>query len=222
MNTETKLPSYSEGLKELRANLKSMLPAKALAVFDEDADALQESYHNILKLHVGDVAPDFTLSNAIGETVRLSTLLSEGKVVLTFYRGDWCPYCNLQLNQYQKALPEIRRAGAQLVAVSPQTPDASLSVKEKNNLEFEVLSDNGNLVAGKYTTLFKNGDAPVNTMTELGFEFDAHYADDTRELPVPAVFIIEQDGIISFARALGGDYRQRVEVSTILESLGRA
>lgn len=217
MNTETN--SYQENLKELRTNLGTMLPKDALNVFDQDAENLQLNHNSILKLQVGDKAPDFALSNATDRTTKLSELLKKGKVVLTFYRGTWCPYCNLQLAQYQKALSEIHDLGAELVAISPQTPDESLNVKEKNELNFEVLSDNGNIVARKYTTVFKNADAPVNTMTELGFDFDAHYSDDSRELPIPAVFVIEKDATISFAKSLGGDYRNRVEVSEIINSL---
>jgi peroxiredoxin len=219
MSEKTQIPSYSEGLKELRSNLSNMLPADALQVFDKDAKALQEKHTSILKLNKGDKAPDFSLSNATGDTIKLSDLLENGKVVLTFYRGTWCPYCNLQLNQFQQALSEIKDAGAQLIAISPQTPDESLNIKEKNELQFEVLSDNGNIVARQYTTVFKNGDEPIKTMTALGFDFDAHYSDDSREIPVPAVFIIEQNGSISFASTEGGDYRNRVEVLTIIDAL---
>lgn len=217
MNTETN--SYQEKLKDLRTNLGKMLPKDALNVFDKDAENLQTNHNSILKLQIGEKAPDFSLSNATDKTIKLSDLLKNGKVVLTFYRGSWCPYCNLQLALYQTSLTEIHTLGAELVAISPQTPDESLNIKEKNELNFEVLSDNGNIVARKYTTVFKNADAPVNTMTELGFDFDAHYSDDSRELPVPAVFIIEKDGTISFAKSLGGDYRNRVEVSEIINAL---
>lgn len=219
MDKNVTIPSYSKGLTELRKNLKTMLPENALKVFDNAAEKLEKKYSTILKFKTGEKAPDFSLPNAVGETITLSNLLAKNKVVLTFYRGSWCPYCNLQLNQYQQALSEIKTAGAELVAISPQTPDESLSLKEKNGLQFEVLSDKGNLVAGQFTTIFRYDDASVKTMTELGYDFDAHYSDDSREIPVPAVFIIEQDGIISFAKAIGGDYRNRVEVSDIINSL---
>lgn len=219
METTTTTPSYQEGLKELRGNLGNMLPAEALNVFDSDAQALQTTHKAILKLKVGDKAPDFSLPNAVGKTVKLSELLKNGKVILTFYRGTWCPYCNLQLGHYQKVLPAFQAAGTQLVAISPQTPDESLNIKEKNALQFEVLSDKGNAVARQYTTVFKNANKPVDTMTELGFNFDAHYGDDSREIPVPAVFIIQQDGSVSFAKSEGGDYRNRVEAIEILRAL---
>jgi len=217
MNTEKN--SYAENLKDLRTNLGTMLPKDALDVFNKDAENLQLNHKSILKLQVGEKAPDFSLSNATNKTIRLSDLLKKGKVVLIFYRGSWCPYCNLQLTHYQNSLSEIHALGTELVAISPQTPDESLNVKEKNELNFEVLSDNGNIVARKYTTVFKNADQPVSTMTKFGFDFDAHYSDDSRELPVPAVFIIEKDATISFAKSLGGDYRNRVEVSEIINAL---
>ncbi|SHJ28236.1 peroxiredoxin-like family protein [Aquimarina spongiae] len=217
MNTKT--ISYQEGLQDLRNNLGTMLPKEALDVFDKDAVHLQEHHQSILKVQAGDKAPDFSLSNATLKTIKLSDVLKKGKVVLTFYRGSWCPYCNLQLSHYQNSLNEIHDLGAQLVAISPQTPDESLNIKEKNQLNFEVLSDNGNIVARKYTTVFTNADAPLQTMTALGFDFDAHYSDDSRELPVPAVFVIEKDATISFAKSLGGDYRNRVDVSEIINAL---
>ena len=128
MSTIVNSPSYQEGLKELRSNLTTMLPSEALDVFDTDAEWLKSQHPSILKLSIGDKAPDFSLSNASGESVKLSELLMEDKVVLTFYRGTWCPYCNLQLSQYQQVLPEIKSLGAQLVAISPQTPDESLNM----------------------------------------------------------------------------------------------
>ncbi|WP_299251748.1 peroxiredoxin-like family protein [uncultured Aquimarina sp.] len=216
---KTKTNSYQENLKDLRTNLGTMLPKDALNIFDKDAENLQLNHKSILKLKVGEKAPDFLLSNATNKIIKLSDLLKKRRVILTFYRGSWCPYCNLQLAHYQNSLSVIKALGAELVAISPQIPDESLSVKEKNELNFEVLSDNGNIVARKYTTVFTNAHAPVDTMTELGFDFDAHYSDDSRELPIPAVFIIEKDTTISFAKSLGGDYRNRVEVSEIINAL---
>lgn len=218
METKT-IPSYNEGLESLVGQLSEMLPANALETFNKDAKQLAVNHISPLKLNAGDKAPLFSLSNAVGEIVDLAEVLKKASVVLTFYRGTWCPYCNLQLNLYQQILPEIKELGATLVAISPQTPDASLNMKEKNELKFEVLSDNGNIVAKQFTTVFRNADEPVNAMTELGIDFDSHYGDNSREIPVPAVFIINQKGIITFAHSEGGDYRHRVEPKKILDAL---
>jgi peroxiredoxin len=212
-------PSYKEGLTELRGQLKEMIPSKILETFDNDAEQLAENHSGILKLNNGDKVPDFSLLNAVGEKITLSEVLQKGNVVLAFYRGSWCPYCNLQLNHYQQILNKIKEKGASLIAISPQNPDASLGIKEKNNLKFEVLSDIGNIVSRKFTTIFKNDNLPIEAMKNLGLDFDSFYGDDSREIPIPAVFVINQKGIIVFSKTEGGNYRNRVEQSDILDAL---
>jgi len=106
-----------------------------------------------------------------------------------------------------------------LVVISPQTPDATLSFKEKSNLQFQVLSDIGNGVAKMYTTVFRHNDAATSVLNSLGIDFNNHYSDDSNELPVPAVFVISRSGKIVFAKSEGGDFRNRVEISEILSAL---
>ncbi len=214
------LPNYAQNLQQLVADLKGMLPAPQLSVFNNDAAALARSYPEPLKLRVGDKAPAFTLPDAAGVSRSLRDTLRQGPVVLVFYRGVWCPYCNLQLKTYQQILPQIRAAGAQLVAVSPMTPDSSNAMGETNGLQFAVLSDAGNQVARQYTTVFRNPEASIKAMQELGYDFFAFYGDKSAELPVPAVFVIGRDGVITLARSEGGDYRERVEPAEILDALG--
>jgi peroxiredoxin len=188
-------------------------------VFNNDALRLAEKYPSPLKLHKGDKAPLFSLPNATGKIISIENLLQQGPVVLTFYRGVWCPYCNLQLKNYQLILPQIKEAGASLVAISPMTPDQSLSMQEANALQFEVLSDVGNHVARQYTTVFKYSDASIQAMTDLGYDFFSFYEDDSAELPIPATFVIAKDKTILFAGSGGGDYRLRVEPKDILDAM---
>ncbi len=218
MKTEV-IPSYHDGLKQLRTGLKQMLSALALDSFDAYAEELNATTQDILKIKVGEKAPNFTLSNQVGNTVSLTDLLQKGKVVLVFYRGAWCPYCNLQLKQLQSVLDEISNHLAKMVAISPQNPDHSLSMTEKDQLRFEVLSDVGNLVARKFTTVYRHADYATSTLKSLGIDFESYYSDDSNELPVPAVFVIQQNGKISFAKSEGGDFRNRVEASEILAAL---
>jgi peroxiredoxin len=219
MNNQKANPSYQHEVKGLIKQLDQMLPAEQFAVFNKEAEELAKQFEQPLKLQKGDHAPDFRLSNATGQAVQLSNLLRQGAVVLFFYRGAWCPYCNLQLQQLQQVLPQIKAAGAQLVAISPQKPDHSLDMKQKNDLAFEVLTDEGNQVAQMFTTVFQYGDASLQAMKDLGYDFFDFYNDQSKELPVPATFIIEPNGVISFAASEGGDYRDRVEPSMILEAL---
>ena len=165
----------------------------------------------------GQPAPDFTLSNASGKSVRLFQLLEKGPVVLSWYRGGWCPYCNLTLHALQAYLPKFREQGAQLVALTPELPDKSLSTTEKHNLEFEVLTDRHNEIARSYGVVFK---VPPEVMFYYNQGFDLHQfnGDSSDELPLAATYIIDSQGLIRYAY-LDADYRNRAEPEVILARL---
>ncbi|MBL1275352.1 MAG: AhpC/TSA family protein [Ectothiorhodospiraceae bacterium] len=218
-NQNHPVPSYNENLQTLVTQLNEMMPADKMAIFTNDALQLATTHTSPLKITAGDTAPTFSLPDQHKNTVNLSALLQQGPVVLTFYRGVWCPYCNLQLKNYQEILPQIHAAGASLVAISPMTPDNSLSTKEQNELQFSVLSDTGNHVARQYTTVFKNSQAAVNAMSDLGYDFHSFYDDESGEIPVAATFVIDTDGTLLMATSAGGDYRERVEPQDILDAL---
>lgn len=171
-------------------------------------------------LDVGDQAPDFALPNAMGREVRLSALLERGPVVLTFYRGAWCPYCNTQLRDYQDTLGEIEKAGATLVAVSPQTPDGSMTMTERNGLAFPVLSDVGNEVSRDYGLVFKVDEQTRERYQAVGIDLAAANGTTTWELPVPATYVIDQDGTIR-AAFVEADYTQRAPARRVLDALRR-
>ena len=213
--------SYNQRRDELIEQLTEMLPAEQLGVFNQDAEQLAANYPSPLKLKVGNKAVPFSLPNVQGKQIELQSLLDKGPVILTFYRGVWCPYCNLQLKTYQDILPQITEAGATLVAISPMTPDNSLSMKEQNQLQFHVLSDIGNQISRAYTTVFKNSAAPIQAMTELGYDFYGFYGDESGEIPVPATFVINKDGVITFAGSNSGDYRDRAEPKDLLTALAK-
>lgn len=166
----------------------------------------------------GDMAPDFELPSAQGRRVRLSTLLARGPVVLTFYRGGWCPYCNLQLRAYQRVLPELRALGATLVAISPEPPDASLSTQEKNALEFEVLSDVEAHAAKAYGVLFELSDELREAYIGMGKDLSEINADGAWHLPIPATYVIAPNGRIELAY-VDPEYRNRLEPADILAAV---
>ena len=167
-------------------------------------------------LGVGETAPDFALPNAAGRDVRLSDLLARGPVVLTFYRGAWCPYCNTQLRDYQDVLGEIERAGATLVAVSPQTPDGSVTTVERNGLAFPVLSDIGNRVSRAYGLVFA---VDARTRERYGaVGVDLAEAGGAWELPVPATYVIDPGGTVR-AAFVEADYTQRASARRVLDAL---
>lgn len=166
----------------------------------------------------GAVAPPFTLPDARGGEVSLHDQLERGPVVLAFYRGEWCPYCDLVLRAYQEVLPRIRALGASLIAISPQTPDESLTTAEKKNLAFSVLSDVGNTVARKYGLVFAVSSELDAIHKSFGIDLARSNGDASNELPVPATFIIGKDGRVAFA-FVNADYRVRLEPAELLRQL---
>lgn len=164
-------------------------------------------------LAVGDKAPDFTLPNATGTQISLSRLLKSGPVVLKFYRGEWCPICNLDLRAIQQQLPKIDELGATLLAISPQNPDSALTAKEKNELEFDVLSDSKQEVIKAYNLQFDPGEDYHNRrdLTLLN-------GDGSRLIPVPATFIITQDFTIVGAH-VEANYTERMSPEEVIEVL---
>jgi peroxiredoxin len=219
MKEEKKMPNYNEEKLGLQAKLASMISKESLDVFNVDAAQLGLEFTSPLKLSIGDQAPLFHLPNAVNKIIALQDLLNAGPVVITFYRGNWCPYCNIVLNAYQRILPDIRALGGNLIAISSQNSDSSLDMQAKHNLEFEVLSDKGNQVARQFTTIIKNSIEAVDEARKLGVDFYGFYDDKSRDIPVPAVFIIDKKGTIIYAKSEGGDYRLRVEPMDILNAL---
>ncbi|MET4655733.1 peroxiredoxin [Exiguobacterium sp. PvP048] len=169
-------------------------------------------------LTVGDEAPRFTLPNASGQSVSLEDLLQNGPVIVTFYRGGWCPYCNLELRAYQRELGKIEANGATLVAISPETPDHSLSTQEKNDLAFQVLSDVENVVARQFDLVFDMPDYLIDVYKASGLDVAGHNGNEDWQLPKPATFIIQPSGKISFAD-VPDDYTKRTDPTAVIKLL---
>ena len=147
--------SLKEQLAEYRAGWYQRVPAERQAIMQRHIDELRAGTIARTTLKVGDQAPPIVLKNAKGATVDVGALIKKGPVIVTFYRGGWCPYCNLELKAYQEMLPEIAAAGASLVAISPEKPDDTLSTVEKNALRFEVLSDLGQKVGRAFGLVYE-------------------------------------------------------------------
>ncbi len=175
----------------------------------------KEAEENALK--VGSKAPHFTLTNALGQNVSLHSLLEQGPVVLTWYRGGWCPHCNIALHSLQEYLPEIEAQSATLVAISPELPDNSLSTQQKNELDFEVLSDQGNQVGKQYNIVYKLSSTKA-AIYQAGVGLNKHNGDSSNELPIPATFIINPDGIIVWSY-VNSDYKERANPQDIIREL---
>ncbi len=204
---------------DLQAKAKAGL-GDTFNILSADIDRVRTSGTLDHALRVGQTAPDFTLPDAFGKQVALRDLLARGPVVLSFYRGEWCPFCNLELHALQQVLPSMQALGATLVAISPEKPDFGVIATEKNQLTFPVLSDLGNRVARQFGIVFQVGPEVRKLSLEVfKNDFAPRNGDSSYELPVPATFVLDSTGTVRFAH-VDPDYQLgRAEPQTILASL---
>lgn len=169
-------------------------------------------------LGAGDEAPPFVLNDANGNPVASSALLEQGPLVISFYRGVWCPYCNMELQALQEALPAFRAAGAQLIAISPQNAANSRKSIPNNGLDFPILSDPGNETAAAFGLRFVLPDYLIDLYKSLKNDLPAFNGDASWTLPMPGRFVVTQDGVIRYAE-VNPDYTRRPEPADMLAVL---
>lgn len=170
---------------------------------------------------VGDKAPSFVLNDPNGNAVSSAELLAKGPLVLTFYRGVWCPYCNMELQALQAALPDLEELGANLVAISPQTAPNSRKSTRQNKLTFLILSDEKGKVGEAFGLKFKLPGYLVDLYKSLGNDLPTFNDDTGWTLPMPARYVIGQDGTILYAE-VNPDYTLRPEPEDMLPVLRTA
>jgi peroxiredoxin len=217
--------SLKQELAEYRAGWFKRVPAERQAIMERHIAQLR---HGLAKtaVTVGDRAPPIVLGNARGETVDVGALLKKGPVIVAFYRGGWCPFCNLELRAFQRLLPDIEASGASLVAISPEKPDASLSTVEKNALTFEVLSDIGQKVGRAFRLVYDFSNELQSAYKEFGLDIPAkngpakNGAVSEWALPISATYIIDRNGVVIYAYT-DADYRDRADPIDILAVLKR-
>ena len=210
--------SLKNDIESLKAKFLPQIPDKIKASMRKAQDDLRKLRLAERALGTGDIAVDFTLPNAKGEPVSSESLRKDGPLVLNFYRGSWCPYCNLELKALQDVHAEIQALGASLVAISPQLPDESLSDSEKSRLEFEVLSDINSVVSDQYGLTFSVAEELRPIYKNWGADVATVNDDPDWKLPLPATYVIGQDGRIVHAFT-DEDYTARMEPDEVLESL---
>jgi len=166
----------------------------------------------------GDIAPDFTLHDPHGKSINLYQLLSDGPVILSFYRGGWCPFCNLEFKALLDNLPEFKKYNAQILGVSPETPEVSMATVETAGLTFDVVCDSGNKIAREYGIVMQVDELVRPMYLEWGIDIPASNGDESFDLPVPATYVIGQDKNVCAAH-VNKDYTNRMEPADILEVL---
>ncbi len=169
-------------------------------------------------LFIASKAPDFKATDQNGKEVRLKDLLKQGKVVLVFYRGYWCPYCNKELSRLQDSLQLIKDKGATLIAISPEKPENITKTVEKTKAEYSILYDEGLKIMKAYEVEFE---VPENTITRYrnsGIDLEKNNGGNGKYLPVPAIYIIDKESTVTY-RFFEPDYKKRPSVLEILKNL---
>jgi len=207
-------------IKKMQEEMLPMIPQDVLSLLLSKTKELVESGLAEKALKEGDKIPQIVLPNATNKEIDINKYLNEGPVVISFYRGGWCPYCNLELRALQENLKEIESAGGKLFAISPELPDNSISSKEKHNLKFEVLSDVGNKVANKFGLVFNLAEELRPIYKQFNFDIPNNNGDNSWSLPIPATYIVNQKGIITKC-FVNADYTKRMEPSDIIDALSK-
>jgi peroxiredoxin len=218
MSLQDRLDAFKADFEAGRFALKPT--AEALATMHRATAELIASGRAGRARKAGDPAPEFTLNDPDGKPVSSRALLAKGPLVVSFYRGVWCPYCNLELQALEAARPEITARGATLVAVSPQTAPNSRKSQRDNKLGFPILSDVNSEVADAFGIRFALPDYLVELYKSFKNDLPGFNNDPSWVLPMPARYVIGQDGIIAYAE-VNPDYTHRPDPSELLPVLDR-
>jgi peroxiredoxin len=207
-----------EQLKNLKQKINKFTPKIFKNIMNEAATNLALLEIERKALSLGDSAPAFVLINAFGEMINSIELLKKGPLVINFYRGAWCPFCNLELAAYQDVLPEIEALGGQLVAISPELPDKSMTLSKKHKLNFQILSDSNNLIAREFGIVFTVDKKLRRLYRLMNINLSSSQGNKNNELPVPATYVIDKNGVIILSH-VDTDYTSRLDPSEVIKCL---
>jgi peroxiredoxin len=215
----TQQSPIADGVAELFAGTATQMPEEIASAFATEQKALDTAGLPDGVLTPGTAMPDAELLDTEGKPTTLGQARGDGASVVVLYRGAWCPFCNVTLKTYQEHLvPELASRGVPLIAISPQRPDGSLSMQEKHDLTYLVLSDPGNQIAGELGILTAPTDAVVEAQTALGIDLTEINADGGRALPMPTVAIVDANGVLRWID-VHPNYTTRTEPAAILAAL---
>lgn len=207
-------------LAEHRARFEDRTEDEAVWVLHRATRRLEEDGAAREAVGVGDTAPDFELPSQTGEAVRLSDAASRGPVVLGFYRGRWCPYCNLELEALDAAVGRIREEGARLILVSPQTPEQAEKTAERFDLEATLLSDEGNETAARYGLVHELSEELRELYLEWDVDLEEYNGDASWTLPMPARYVIDSSRTVRWA-SVQADHTRRPDPAETIAALGQ-
>ncbi|CAL5866138.1 uncharacterized protein PFLUO_LOCUS345 [Penicillium psychrofluorescens] len=205
--------------KELSTTYTQFLetaPKELSSVITKTVADFKNTYDPAKAIQPGSAFPQFQLSDATGNKLTLNDLLAKGPFLVSFYRGEWCPFCNLELRALQMHLEDFGKRGVTLVAISPELPDQSLSTSEKLSLKFPVLSDVNNELAKQLGIVFAQPEPMRTVYDKFGVDWNKRYGNNQLEVPVPATILVDKKGIVrnSFVNP---EYHQRLDPEIALQ-----
>lgn len=214
--------TLSSRLDVAKDQIAQAAPADLVVVLTDEQDRLVATTDPATLVRAGVTLPAFSLPDATGKQVELIDLVADGPAVVVFYRGAWCPYCNVALAAYQQeVLPELQRLGVPLVAISPQGPDGSLTIAETNALTFPVLTDSGSALARELGLVFALTEDVSHAHTAFGNDFSQINDGGEWELPMPTVLVVGGDRVVTYAD-VRPDYTTRTEPGEVLAAVRAA
>jgi len=212
--------SLNDQLTMMHNAMAKRIPADKKRLLDNATEKLRTSHLTEHALQVGRNMPNFSLPDAHGKVVSLRELLKGGPVIVTFYRGSWCPYCNAQLNSYQRYLPEFKKMKAQLIAITPEKPDLTVLTEERKHLTFPVLTDKNNKFATQLGLVFGVPPELKKLYLQFGTDLEKSQGNPDWQLPIPATYIVSPASKVTYA-FLDVDYTHRADPRDILKALGQ-
>ncbi len=223
-HAKQEIPDYQQSVEQMMKQEKAN--KKGSGFSKDDMRIMKESGEQLAialpepGLKAGERAPDFTLPDAWGKPVNLAEELKKGPVVLVFYRGAWCPFCNLHLHALHNSQAYFKKYNAQLIAITPQKPDKSSEQIKKDKYEFKILSDLDDSVMRAYKLLYSLNAELIDVYKKHGLDVEAYNGEGRVTLPIPATYVIDRKGIIRAVHA-DTDYKKRMEPAAIIEALSR-
>lgn len=210
--------TLAKQIESLNNELMQQVPVAVLEIFEKSITALKSENIETKIAEIGDQLIPFSLPNAANQLIYSKNILEKGKMILAFFRGSWCPYCNLELRALQENIAKITPKNVTLLAVSPQSTDHNTQLIEKHLLTFDVLADKDNLLAHQLGIRFELQEFALSTYEAMGINLEEFNNNKDNTLPVPAVFVVDCDGSILYKFA-DADYRNRLDIDELIQSL---
>jgi peroxiredoxin len=210
--------TLADQLQMMKAASKSKLPPEVAKVMSDATEKLKQSHIAEKTLKVGQTMPAFSLPDTKGKKVSLKDYLKNGPVIISFYRGSWCPYCNAQLNNFQQHLADFKAKGATLVAITPEKPDLTTVTAESKKIEFPILTDENNKFAKKIGLVFGLGPELKAVYEKFGIDLEKSQGNKEWNLPMPATYVVSKQGKIVYA-FVDVDYTQRASAEDVMAAL---